>query len=259
MTIPEKEKVQILCKAIGQLLSVAKLQLDYIDSWKSVTTDDKSEKHYYIFSTVENFWKNIELALHLGEDRFSHFAFYPVRTCMETFLQFNHFIKQQPIEQDNIAIKELLRSCVRYYKRAEEDGGKALYAKFYDQYASRFGYPPITKIKRVDDVIKTFPNIWDLCKEHLPHQSKILFFLYQTLCEGVHGRGIHGAIHNEANELEEYRRAIMQVYGFCKDMLVLLDNNYLGSKFKTKVLSAISITDNYLKDSVKLSLTNVVI
>ena len=96
MAIPELKKQEILEGAINKLLSVAKQQINFIKDWKEIKNDDsKSARHLYVFNTVENFWENIELALYLGQERFSHFAFYPVRTCTETFLQFHYFnIKQ---------------------------------------------------------------------------------------------------------------------------------------------------------------------
>ena len=80
--------------------------------------------------------------------------------------------------------------------------------------------------------------------------TSILYFLYQTLCEGVHGRGIHYAMHQQAKELEEYRRSIMQVYLFCKDILLILDKEYLSAHFKKEVLSAVAESDNLIKESI---------
>ena len=253
MAIPELKKQEILEGAINKLLSVAKQQINFIKDWKEIKNDDsKSARHLYVFNTVENFWENIELALYLGQERFSHFAFYPVRTCTETFLQFHYFAKQSVEEQDNLSIKELLRSSVRYYKREVDAGGNFnTYKDYYDLHASGFGLPPINKIKREEDEIKTFPGVKKLCEDYLPQQTSILYFLYQTLCEGGHGRGIYYAMHQQAEELQEYRRTIMQVYMFCKDILLVLDKVYLGAIFKKEVLTAVAESDKLIKESIQ--------
>ena len=251
--IPELRKQEILSAAIGKLLNVARQQIAYINNWKEVDNDDtKSARHVYVFSTIENFWENIELVLHFGRDRFSHFSFYPVRTCMETFLQFHYFAKQSIEEQDNLSIKELLRSSIRYYKRAVDAGEDPnIYKSYYDSHASIFAYPQINKVKKEDDAIKTFPGIRKLCENYLPQQASILHFLYQVLCEGVHGRGIYYTIHQQAKVLEEYRRTMMQVYGFCKNILLVLDKVYFKAYFKNQVLSAIIEADRLIKESIK--------
>ena len=253
MNIPETKKQEILDGAINKLLNVAKQQIAFVNNWKEIKNDDsKSARHLYVFNTIENFWENIELALYLGQGKFSHFAFYPVRTCMETFLQFHYFAKQSIEEQDNLSIKELLRSSVRYYNREVDAGGNFnTYKDYYDLHASGFGLPPINKIKRVDDEIKTFPGIRKLCEDYLPEQTSILYFLYQALCEGVHGRGIYYAMHQQAQELQEYRRTIMQVYMFCKDILLILDKLYLSAAFKKKVLEAVAKSDKLIKESIR--------
>lgn len=253
LAIPEPRKREILDTATGKLLNVARQQIAYINDWKEVDNDDtKSARHVYVFSTIENFWENIELALHLGQDRFSRFAFYPVRTCMETFLQFHYFAKQSIGEQDNLSIKELLRSSVRYYKREVDAGGNpSTYKNYYDLHAPSFGLPPIGEVKREEDTIKTFQGIRKLCEDYLPQQTSMLYFLYQTLCEGVHGRGIYYAMHQQAKELEEYRRTMMQVYGFCKDILLVLDKEYLEAHFKNQVLSAVADADKLIRESIK--------
>ncbi len=249
--IPESKKREILDSATTKLLSVAKQQIAYINDWKEAKSNDtKSARHVYVFSTIENFWENIELALHLGQGGFSHFAFYPARTCMETFLQFHYFAKQSIKEQDNLSIKELLRSSVRYYKREVDAGGDAgTYKNYYDQHAPSFNLPPLEEIKKVEDVIKTFPGVRKLCTDYLPERADILYFLYQVLCEGVHGRGIHYAMHQQAKELEEYRRSMMSVYGFCKDILLVLDRGYLEARFKNQVLSAVAEADELIRGS----------
>jgi len=256
-TMPEIKKRHIFKIVYSMLARVAKRQLDYVSQWKLVFNDEKQSAHVYVFETVENFWKNVGLAQYLGKGNYANFAHYPVRVCMEMFLQFFYFCKQPMGTRNHIAILELLRPSVRYYMRATKAGGNTIhYKEFYDRYSKELNLPQdIDNVKERDirRSLTPFPPMKKLCENYHsndPDGATILYFLYQYLCESVHGKTFAQFLRKQAVDFPDYRRGMMILYIFCKDILVLLDKNYLGNRFRTDVEGVVSEADNFIKNSV---------
>ncbi len=255
--MPENKKKHVFETVYSMLEEVARKQLDYVSQWKLVPDDNKQSAHIYVFGTMENFWENVGLAQYLGKGDFANFAHYPVRICMEMFLQFFYFCQQSEEVRNRIAIQELLRPSVRYYKRAKragEDGSQ--YKEFYDKYSTELGLPENldeAEEDKIEKKLRPFPSIRRLCEKYHSQDSeaaKILYFLYQYLCESVHGKIFARFLRQQAADFEEYRRGMMILYLFCKDILVLLDKNYLESRFQSDVEKAVRESDSFIKNSV---------
>lgn len=250
--LPEHKKRAALKRAFNILSAMAEKQLIYIDKWKSEKDHAKQAKHQYIFGAIEGFWENVAFASYLEKTVFANLAFYPVRTCMEAFMQFSYFCKRTPSEQDDIAIKELLWFTVSFYKREKANGmNGAQYADFYKSYARTLLLPDIDTIKDSDSRLKPFPNMHLLCKEYNPAQGNTFYFMYHHFSEAVHGRILQRIIRERATDLQEYRRAIMMLFLFCEDILVLLDENFLNSMFQEDVKKAIFSANQALKNSLE--------
>lgn len=260
LSMSEKKKRRVFDTAFSLLETVAKKQLRYIDQWKLVQDDEKESAHIYVFGTVENFWENISLARELGRGSYANFAHYPARACMEMFLQFFHFCRQDERSRNRIAIVELLRPSVRFYFREKREGGNGRqYKEFYDRSSKELGLPENideADEEKLERSLRPFPSVQKLCNEYHaqnPKEAKILYFLYQYLCESVHGKVFARFLRKQAADFEEYRRAMMMLYLFCKDILVITDKEYLERRFQSDVEDVIKRTDALIKNSVNRS------
>jgi hypothetical protein len=249
IALPEKKKRKVLNKSFRLILDIADREESEIKAWEKQSDEEKKVGHVYVAATVQIFWDNVRLMMHLGEDRFANFAFYPARTCMETFLQFFYFCKQDQGKKDEIAVKELLRSALKYYQAEKAAGGTGdQYADFYKFHTTLVSVPPIEKVK--DDDLRLFPGIRKLCDEYSTSQAKSLYSIYQYLCEDVHGRILSNVIRRQSEEAENYRRSLIIIFSFCKDMLLLVDRDYLGTRFRKEVEAVIPTVDAMLKKSI---------
>ncbi|KKR46476.1 MAG: hypothetical protein UT82_C0012G0023 [Parcubacteria group bacterium GW2011_GWB1_40_14] len=255
--MPEEEKKRIFDTVYSILEGVARKQLEHVNQWKQITNDEKESAHIYVFGTVENFWENVKLAQYLGRENFSSFAHYPVRACMEMFLQFSHFCHQSEDKRNRIAIMELLRPSVRFYFREKREGGNGnKYKEFYNEHSKELGLPvniDEADEEKIDHQLRSFPSARNLCDEYHaenPTAGKTLYFLYQYLCESVHGKIFSRFLRKQSVDFQEYRRGMMILYIFAKDILVLLDDKFLEQRFRTDVKTAVKEADAFIKNSV---------
>lgn len=252
--LSEEKKREILRQSYEPLQRVAISQMEYTRAWQARPDDRKSAKHLYVFATTEAFWECVSFALSLDGTEFGNLAHYPARTCTETFLQFFYFAHQDHETQDKIALMELMRPSVRLYRRGLRDGDDVkTHKEFFDE-----NYEGLDLPEDIDDVqerqLNLFPNVRDLCAHYAGRSGGdevILYFLYQWLCESVHGKLMGSVLRNQATDQEEYRRAVMLIYQFAKEILVLLDRDYLDQRFQSEVVGAIREADAVIRSAVR--------
>lgn len=250
MKMPEKRKKKLVEKLYFEMLNISKKQLDYIDDWKDESDEDKEIGHIYVFATVKNFWENIELALFLGKKSYANFSVYPIRLCVETFMQFSYFSKQNQEKKDKIAYIEMLRPCYYLYKaEVHGSGNSQQYLEFYNLYAPLVSLPGIDDVRASD--LKIFPTIEALFHSYNEETVENNYFLYRQLCETVHGKLLGITIRHQSMESQEFRRYLLYIYNFCKEMLVVLDECFLESKFKKEVEICINDLNNTFMKSIK--------
>lgn len=234
---PEFLRRRRLEKAYKSIRYLIYKQLDSLQKFKTSPINLKQGWHVYVFNTVEGFWDNAELALRVGNRKATrNFAFYPVRMVMETLLRLIYFCKQTQQEREMITAKEILRIQHLLYNREKQVGGDTIdYASEYNKIVREFKVlVPQIDVAKVKD-LDPFPDMWKLCSESNLKDPKMLYFFYRYLCEASHGKMIATVIRKQSFANEEYRRALSLLILFCKEMLVLVDRDFLNSEMRTLI------------------------
>jgi len=251
--LPEFLRRRRLNRAYNLIKPLAEKQLKELNFIKKSKDKLKDVGHIYVFNAVEDFWENVGISFLMGKSiGLRNFAFYPVRACMETRMRFEHFCKKGQFAKNMITAKEMLRVYFNLYNREKLDGGTGLeQAKAYAAVAEGLNLPSIEKVTKGE--LNPFPNIEILCKENCRADYKKTYFLYSSfLCESSHGKMIAYIMRKQSEDSEVYRRAIMLLIPYCKDMLVLVDKNFLSEKFREQVELCIKKIDNAIKGSPSL-------
>jgi len=247
--LPEFLLRRRLERAYKLIKPVIKKQLLFLDKYEKSKNETKYVGHIYVFNTVKDFWDKANLTFLMGQKKLMrNFTFYPVRTCMENLMRFMYFCKKTQIQRDIIASKELLRIYARLYKRELLDGApSAEYIKAYKSIADGLDVPSIEYVNDKD--LDPFPGMALLCNLSGMKDPKKLYFLYQCLCEDAHGKVIATVMRYQSEKFEPYRRALMLLVMFCKEMLILVDKHFLGARLRDQVEACIKKVDTTVKRS----------
>ena len=242
--LPEFLQQRRLRRAYNVIKPVIREQIFLLDEYKKSTDKEKSEGHLYVFNTVKNFYDNVKLTFLMGRNKsMRNFVFYPARTCMETLMRFMYFCRQSQDEKDNITNKELLRIYARLYKREKLEG--IINKKYIDAYNHIAGGLDVSNIDDVkeDKELDPFLNMYELCRLSGRKDPQNEYFIYKCLCEDAHGKLIATVIRSQSEKHQNFRRAVMLLINFCKEMLILVDKEFLDSRQRKRVEFCIKRAD----------------
>lgn len=224
MSLPEKKKKIVMERSFMLVRAVGRKQLELLEKFEKDVVHPKTELHLYFFSIVKSFWKDADFALGLGKKKNRSYAIYPARTMMEKVLKILWFTKQTKAEQDEIAKKELLLSCLTHYNIAKEQFYKDQYQKINKGNI----YPDIDTVKRAD--LKAFPVYEELCEKSGLIDAKNLYFSYRYLSGMPHGDLLSTyMINNLGMENAEYRRALSLACRYEMEMIKVVDLHLNGA------------------------------
>ena len=220
------------------LRKVANNQLIILNEFRKSKTTLKSWRHLYFFEIIESFWNDGDFALSLGKNKHSAYAIYPARTMMEKLLKIEWVSKMKAQEeQDIVAKKELLKSCLISYRKDIDNGRTgADFKKHYNE-INDIGLPAIDAVKMKD--LEAFPSYEEMCiKSRLPGSSQ-LYYNYRMLSGLPHGNllSVFMKQHKQGDGNDEYIQAMVFINRFSMDMLKVTDFN-IGYKTKKEIKDA---------------------
>jgi hypothetical protein len=247
--LPESLKSKRIRKSHQELKSVYKKQLKCLKSFKE-SNSEKDGYHLYVFNAVENFWDNVEFAFQLGKkNSMKNFVFYPGRLIMETYLRFSYFSNQSEDVRNEISDKELLRIYRMLYKRALRDNDKVSaeeLKKTYNQIRGKREIKDIDSVKKKE--LEPFYDIVTLIDKAKVKEKENYYMIYEYLAEATHGKTVSTIIRKNSKEFEEFRRTAMLIVNICKDMLVLVDDNFCNKSLKNEILESIKKSNKEIKE-----------
>lgn len=236
--LPEFFKQKRLKRAYNIIKPLIERQLFLLNEYKESNNKKKSSGHLYLFNTVKNFYDNVELAFLMGKNKsMKNFTLYPARMCMESLMRFMYFCQQNKDKRDEITEKELLRIYSRLYKRERGEGKiNNDYIEAYNDIVNMSGLD-VSDIDNVKENIElnSFPNMYNLCNSSGRKDPQNDYFIYKCLCEDIHGKLIATIIRSQSEKYQNFTRAAMLLINFCKEMLVLVDKEFLNSQERKSV------------------------
>lgn len=241
--LPEFFKKRRIKKAYSVAKPVIKKQISLLNEYKESEEKEKSSGHLYLFNTVKNFYDNIELVFLMGKNRLMrNFALYPARTCMESLMRFMYFCKQDKNKRDEITDKEMLRIYARLYKREKKEGiiNQDCIKAYNDiiEMSALSNVPDIDSVKE-DKEFDPFPKMPELCNSSERKDPQCDYFIYKCLCEDIHGKLIAIVIRSQSKKYQNFIRATMLLINLWREMLILVDKEFLDSKEKKSIKACI--------------------
>jgi hypothetical protein len=246
MNLEPRRKKNRIDRAMSVILKASSEQLELLEKINNSKGIAKNTGFIYFFSTVKNFWDHVEFACSLGKGKNRRFCCFPARLLMETVLRLEFYVRQNKEEQDKIAIKEILRSCKRYYDRDKVMGRNTdEYIKYYNQFAKTGTYPDID---HVNPNIEPFPSIKKLTSDSKMNGADRWYFHFQVLAESTHGKFLAIKM-AEQDDLGEYVAAMMNVL-LMSNKALLIVNQHIGNipkEFRESIVKAIKEAENIIK------------
>jgi len=247
--LSSQQKKSRLDRAFLILERAANRQLALLNK---IEKDDKIQKnigYIYFFDTVKNFWSHAEFAYALGKGKNRKFCNFPARLLMETVMRLEFYIRKSKKEQDDIAIKEMLRVCKRYYDRDKTEGRNPVeFRDYYVKLAVDGNYPDIDK---ANPNINPFPDMKTLTENSKINDASKWYFHFQALAESTHGK-LFAIKMARLDDLREYIRSMMYVLLMCNKALLIVDKHIRGAS-NSFILKAINESEKVIKSPVSIT------
>lgn len=245
MKLSERQRINRVEHCYKIFRRVADKQITFLRRIKKEEENlTKGARCLYFFVIVESFWEDADFAIWLRKSRYRFYAEYPARTMMEKLLKILWFTKKNPNEQDRITRKELLKSCLDYYRMEIKSGRSGQnFENHYINLNTNMEFSDIKTVKRKD--LEAFPPYEQLCYQSGLTDASQLYDSYRFLSSLPHG-DLLSVFMLQDQRKETYRRAMMLVVRFCIEMIKVTDF-HLGGTTKDDVMVAIAEADKERK------------
>lgn len=242
----EQQRKKRAKKIFKILRKIAYKQQAKLDSLKDTCSGNDVYGLMYFITTYNEMWNLADFMIKMGVGKWKSYAYYSARTFFENTFRLEYFIDKDGQEQSDLAIRELLRVCKRFYdfEVKLKSSASKLFKSFYDNFRQDTLYPDIDIVTMTQ--LKSFPIIYNLVENSNIPKTEDIYFHYRILSEAVHGSFFHSITRLDDSDNETYRRYLMYLILFAKDVL-RFGSEYLSGDTKEEIEAILPKCDYILK------------